>query len=174
MTLFSTSTSAAAPGGAPVPVARDEDLTHPDLRDLHGYWRQRARDRAMPDRSDIDPAEMVPWLPHLVLVDVLPPFADIRFRVIGTWVVDRTGRDDTGKTMGEIGLNDARERVLRPYLLTAETGRPHRREGSFMDRSQLLDHTWAERLLLPLSQDGVAGAMVLAAIYFLDEPSSAR
>ncbi len=170
---YSTLPDSTARSLPPARVHRALDLKHPELQGLYRYWSDRSDGRAMPDRTDIDPAELVPWLSHLILVDVVPPFSDIRFRVVGTWVADRTGRDDTGKTMGEIGLTDAREQILQPYLLAARTGLAYRREGTFLDRFHFREHIWAERLLLPLSYGGTAGAMVLSAIYFLGSPPEA-
>ena len=173
MTPYSTLPESRARSLPPQRVQRALDLKHPDLQGLYRYWSDCAYGRPMPDRIDIDPAGLVPWLPHLVLTDVIPPFSDIRFRVVGTWVADRTGRDDTGKTMGEIGLTDARDQILQPYLLAARTGFAYRREGTFLDRFHFREHIWAERLLLPLSYQGTAGAMVLSAIYFLGSPPDA-
>ncbi|MDF1791879.1 MAG: PAS domain-containing protein [Thalassobaculaceae bacterium] len=138
------------------------------LRGLHDYWSGKLDGRAYPDRADIDPAEMVPWLPHLLLVETNPAVNDVRFRLIGTWVAARTGRDDSGKTMSQIGINESRAALRDAYLEAARLGQPCRRIGPFHDRTGPQKHLLAERLLLPLSHGGDGVAMILAAIYFID------
>lgn len=148
------------------PIEDRDDLEHERLRGLYDYWRRKRRDRPVPDRADIDPVEMVPWLPHLLLVETMPEIPDVRFRLIGTWVAGRTGRDDTGKSLTEIGISDSRARVRDAYLEAARLGRACRRTGPFHDRSGIQKHLPAERLLLPLTRGGSEVSLVLAAIYF--------
>lgn len=56
-----------------------EGLEHPLLRQLHDYWERQRGDRAMPARADLDPADIKPVLPYLILIDV--ESAPLRFRV---------------------------------------------------------------------------------------------
>jgi hypothetical protein len=149
-------------------VVRREDITHPDLVGLYDYWRGKAGDRPVPDRADIDPIEMVAWLPHLLMTDVLPEQNDVRFRLIGTWVVDRVGGDDTGKTIADLGVTAGRAEIRETYLLAARTAQPYRRTGKFLNQSRVQDHLWAERLILPLTRGGDRVEMILAGIYFLE------
>lgn len=150
------------------PIRDPSEIQHADLRGLYDYWRAKAGDRVMPDRADIDPLEMVPWLPHLLLVEIDPGFDDVRFRLIGTWVADRVGRDDTGKTMRELGVTPSRGRIRDAYLDAARSAQACRRVGEFHDRSGAQQHLWAERLMLPMTRSGSQTAMILGAIYFLD------
>lgn len=150
------------------PIQDRTGVQHEALRGLFDYWRDKTKGRPVPDRADLDPMEMVPWLSHLLLVEICEGQADIRFRLIGTWVVDRIGRDDTGRTMSELGLTEGRSRIRDAYLEVARLGRPCRRVGEFHDRSGVRKHLWAERILLPLTHGGSEIAMILSAIYFLD------
>ena len=149
-------------------VGSETDIRHPDLRGLYAYWRSKHQDGRPPSRADIDPIDMRAWLSHLILTDIDAESADVRFRVIGTWMVDRIGRDDTGMSMREIGLNPSRQTILDSYLQVASTLRPHVSEGLFFDRYRIQRHIRTERILLPLSRDGETCDMVLAAIYFRD------
>lgn len=149
-------------------VSSETDLRHVSLRGLYGYWLDRARGRAMPDRADIDPLDMAPWLPNLLLADVIDDMTDIRFRVVGTWVVDLAGRDDTGKTFARLCVDQGWTQILDGYLTAARTGTPQRRCSRFYDRSGPRQHMHVERLLLPISR-GPQGSAVLAAIFPLDE-----
>jgi hypothetical protein len=37
------------------------------VRQLHDYWQSKRGGRDVPDRSDIDPAEIIPLLPNILL-----------------------------------------------------------------------------------------------------------
>lgn len=63
---------------------------------LHAYWRAKAGDRDMPSRAEIDPAELKPLLPHIVLLDVLG-VGDYRIRLMGEAIVRFVGGNFTGK-----------------------------------------------------------------------------
>jgi len=170
---MNTASNSHSPGsrsmGSQTAITNAAALTHPRLREIFDFWAERCGGRAMPLRQDIDPIDMRPWLPHLLLADILGDEHDLRFRVIGTWIANRVGRDDSGKTMREIGLNGPRQHILDSYLKVAESGLPHRSAGAFYDRSQVRDYLQAERLLLPVSRTGSGCDIVLSGIYFLDD-----
>jgi hypothetical protein len=145
------------------------DLQHPKLAALYEFWKERAGDRSAPARQNFDVAELKRWLPHLILVDVLEDLSDLRYRVIGTWVADCFGRDDTGKTMAEIGLSDRRREVRDEFLLSARTMLPYTVTRPFYDRAGVKEYLRAERVLLPLSSNGETCDKVLSGLYPLDD-----
>ena len=153
--------------GCSRPIDPSATFVSRELSDLYHFWLALAGERPLPARSDIDVLDLKPWISHVMLVDILSDPCDIRFRVIGTWIVERIGRDDTGKSMREIGLTPPRKRILDSYLDVARTMTPHTSQGHFYDRSQVHNHLNAERLLLPLSEDGVRCDKILSAIYFI-------
>jgi hypothetical protein len=67
------------------------------LHRLFEYWDRKRGPRAMPARRDIEPTDLVPLLPHLMMVDVEegPRF---RYRVFGTAVVEAFGSDPPANT----------------------------------------------------------------------------
>jgi len=136
---------------AQLPFADDRILLN-----LAAYWSARRGGRPLPQRSDIDPLDMPRrLLPHLALAEPAGRGdGSIRFRLVGTEVVQRTGRDATGKTSAEIMQGAYRAYIEGLYAtviakaqpLYAETTRQWPEEGSSRVR----------RLLLPVS-DGRAG-----------------
>lgn len=66
------------------------------------YWNSRRGGREMPTRADLDPADIKPLLPHVVLVDVLHDPLDFRFRLLGTEVDRITISNLQGKRFSEI------------------------------------------------------------------------
>jgi hypothetical protein len=64
-----------------VPLARVRSTA---IHGFDAYWRTKARGRRMPARADIDPAEIKPLLPDIVLLNVeWDPFR-CRVRLRGT------------------------------------------------------------------------------------------
>jgi PAS domain len=67
--------------------------------DLYAYWLAKRGLRAMPGRSDLNPADIPRLLPHLIISER----ADDQFRhkLLGTGVVRDLGYDATGYFVGE-------------------------------------------------------------------------
>lgn len=75
----------------------------PVLSAVWDFCAERRGSRAMPARGDIDPVEMPRFvLPYLVLFDVFDHGARFRWRLAGTEVVNRFGRDATGRFGEEV------------------------------------------------------------------------
>tara|TARA_E500000318_G_scaffold88705_3_gene86063 strand:- start:462 stop:977 length:516 start_codon:yes stop_codon:yes gene_type:complete len=144
------------------------DLITPELRALYRLWLEKSGNRPVPARSDFDVPELVPWLPHIMLSDYLDDGNDARFRVIGTWIVDQYGKDNSGKTASEIDLYGRTQLILSEYKRTAEAMAPHQICGPFFKHSGAEGLREAERLLLPLSKDGKTCDKFLTAVYFIN------
>ena len=70
-----------------------DDVKSPRIRALHDYWRSKCNDVVPPPRSAIEPAEIRPLLPYLLLTELTAaPFA-IVYRLVGTAVVRWHGED---------------------------------------------------------------------------------
>src|SRR3954471_8865936 len=82
-------------------VERRVAASHESVRAVYEYWRGKAAGRAMPYRADIDPAELKPVLPALMLVDVVPDPRRFVYRLVGTHEVAGRGRDPTGLSVAE-------------------------------------------------------------------------
>lgn len=134
------------------------------LLNLAAYWSaQRGGDR-LPPRRAIDPLDMPRrLLPHLALAEPAGEGSAIRFRLLGTELVQRAGRDDTGKTSAEILQGAYRDHIESLYATVIAEGRPLYAEST---------RVWAEegagrvrRLLLPVTADDLTGriAFVLSA-----------
>jgi hypothetical protein len=91
------------PVSTPVPDLEFLDqVDEPLLAELVAYWDAKRAGRMAPRRSDIDPAELKPHLTGLLMLDVLDGGADFRYRLIGTAIVQGSGRDSTGRRMSEL------------------------------------------------------------------------
>src|SRR4029077_18610668 len=65
-------------------LCRSSTAKHAALREAKRYWDEKRGVRSMAARNDIRPADLKPWLPQILLVDVLPDAGDFRYRLIGT------------------------------------------------------------------------------------------
>jgi len=75
----------------------------PILGALYRYWSRCRGRRRVPDRRDIDPLQLgAKLLPHVGLMDIVDGGARVRYRLLGTAIVERFGADPTGKLMDEV------------------------------------------------------------------------
>jgi hypothetical protein len=74
-------------------------ITSPAVRALFAYWDRIRAERIAPSWSDIEPGEISSLLPYLVVAEILHRPFDIRYRLVGTAVVEAFGYDFMGKTL---------------------------------------------------------------------------
>ena len=122
------------------------------IRQLHDYWRSKCRNDRPPPRNAIEPGDIRPLLPHLILAELTPEPFRILYRLVGTAIAKAHKEDFTGRDHAEVeslrgaGIEDA-------YRNTLKSGQPmFGRTGLYAG-----DHSWIgfEYAILPLSDDGV-------------------
>ena len=138
------------------------DLASSDERSfsfLIEYWQSKHRDGRLPGRTAIDPAELKPVLPQLLLIDVEHEPLDFRYRLAGTLTYDIFGFDLTGKRVRDIPPADWGETVWRSLAELVETRRP---QYARLDFTTEEGNVRSYRVLrLPLAEDGVTVDCVL-------------
>ncbi len=73
------------------------------VRMLHAVWERARGARAMPARADIDPAEIgAELLPYVMIADFESDPFRVRFRLVGTRLVQSASRDFTGRCLDEM------------------------------------------------------------------------
>lgn len=124
---------------------------HPQVRKILTYWQDKCRGRLMPSRADIDPVELVGFLPNITLVDVVEDSRRFVYRLVGTAEVQLRGNDPTGKSVAEAYFAAVPADALNRYETVCETCAPFYEEDDF----QAVDRFVSEaNLFLPLSDDG--------------------
>ncbi|WP_374630444.1 PAS domain-containing protein [Ferrovibrio sp.] len=125
----------------------------PLLMEAALYWSAKRGKRAMPRRSDISPVDMPrQLLPHLIVGELLHDPFQVRFRLVGTEMVARYGRDYTGLTIDEFMTGDYAAYIKSLFLKTYETAAPVYSESQFKWNDGGTSRT--RRLMLPLTLDG--------------------
>lgn len=145
----------------------------PILTALYSYWLRKRGRRAIPDRRDIDPLEMgAALLPHLAMLDLENEGRRARYRLVGTALVERYGRDPTGLYLEEVisgGYLDFVQSLCRDVHVHRC---PVYAESRF--RWDLDGHMHARRLYLPLSNGGDDVAIALLGQVFHAPKTAAR
>jgi hypothetical protein len=123
---------------------------HPDILKILAYWQGKCRGRTMPSRADIDPAELVGFLPYLMIVDAVDDDRRFVYRLVGTGEVQVRGNDPTGKSVTEGYFAARAEAALQNYETVCRTRAPYYE----VDHFQVVDRYVGEaNLFLPLSDD---------------------
>lgn len=137
------------------------------LRELKAYWEAKRGSRRMPERADIDVAELKAHMPSLFLVDVLEGGRDFRFRLLGTNLTSRFGRDSTGKTFSttyDRADAEATAWLLMVYRSVVERRLPVLSSAPLHQVGR--DYLRGTAIHLPLSRDGDAVDMILGETHF--------
>lgn len=117
------------------------------------YWASIRSSRPMPARSDVSPLDMPrALLPHLVLAELRENPFQVRFRLVGTEMVSRFGRDFTGLAIGDFMRGDYADYISGLFRKVWETSAPVYSESLFKWNDGGFRRT--RRLMLPLSLDG--------------------
>ncbi len=86
-------------------------LTSRKVEQFHQYWRGKCANGVLPSRVAIDPTEIPRFLRHLVLAEIEPEPMRIRYRLVGTGVVEVDGFDYTNRYLDECNF------AVEPLLL---------------------------------------------------------
>jgi hypothetical protein len=144
-----------------------------DIQTVYAYWKAKAGKRRMPARADIDPVDLVPYLPSIMLVDVHAAntadssLAHYVYRLVGTREVEMRGSDPTGKPVATHCYGGMRDLALQNYDSVVRSRAPvldcNDDDVQIHDRYEDL-----HCVFLPLSSDGENVDMVL--VYSVQRP----
>lgn len=159
-----------------VQIRSHDDLTavkaHAKLHRFYTYWQSIHPAEGMPGRQHVDPLKIPNLLPGIWLVDVTKPL-QLRYRLIGTRVVEAMGADMTGLWLDEAHPDVARDpKYLSRAQDVVNTGIPSWRRGSpYLWRHEVYGDI--ENLMVPLARDSrsVDMLMVLTVFYRPDGTS---
>lgn len=138
----------------------------PDIQAIFRHWRKMGPAGQLPGRQHLVPTDILKLLPGVWLLDVQREPFRLRYRLVGTRVVNGIGRDVTG-----LWLDDAHPDMaaaptyLDRYRRVVATRVPSWRRG----RPRLsirLDFDIIENVVLPLASDGEQVDMLLALTVF--------
>jgi len=127
--------------------------------DLYDYWLSRRGLRVMPARRDLNPGDIPPLLPYLMIVEKARD--QYRYRLVGSALVRAFGHDPTGSFAGSYFVESAGEvRAMFERVFTA--ARPLFSTGEFCVKPGV-NHSMS-MLELPLSDDGMTANMAVISL----------
>lgn len=80
-------------------------MRHKNSLELFDYWRAKRGNRAAPNRTDIEPADIRKLLPHVFICD-LTDGNELKFRLAGTGLCALHGRELKGQDLPSLWLAD--------------------------------------------------------------------
>lgn len=146
---------------SPTVIDHEGQIADAPLRQVFAYWQEKgARRGALPARADIDPVDLAGVLPAVSLIevrqDVMGRPGRLRYRVMGGFHVEITGRDATGEMLDlGAGENDAAARAIA-------TGRPIYAARTFFPANGTV--LTFGTLMCPLATDGRKVDMLICAV----------
>lgn len=134
-----------------VEMRLDDPELGDDLRAALDYWHKKRGQRLAPCRADIDPVEIAPLLPRVMLVDVSAEPLDFRFRLAGTGIFKIHGAELTNKRALELEPPAYAALIHRLYCDTLARRAPLAHRLLIEVESKRSAYM---RISLPLSEDG--------------------
>jgi hypothetical protein len=154
-----------------VELRLDDPELDSDLKFALDYWREKRGGRLAPARGDIDPADIAPLLPRVMLVDVSSDPIDFRFRLAGTGLFKIHGAELTNKRALDLEPPAYGALIHRLYCDALARRAPvaHRlliecatRRSAYM------------RIILPLSEDNQAITRLMTVESYADAAQDLR
>jgi hypothetical protein len=134
---------------------------HAKVARLYAYWLSIHPAGGLPGRRHFDPLAVHELLPNIWLLDVQREPFRLRYRLAGTMITDRLGREVTGLWLDEAHPHLASDPdYFRRYRSVAFDATPSWRRGkpNFRQDEHVAE---IENLMLPLACDGVTVDMLL-------------
>jgi hypothetical protein len=152
---------AAQPEAYPVCLVEEtKGIESPAIRSMFDYWQSRCGNGRIPARSEIDPADILPLLPNILMVEFETCPFRVRFRLVGTKVVEVTGFEFTGRYLDEIAAEEDAAPFAECYEVACRRQLPVARRITWrFDRKTTGDYDFA---VFPLESDGSFASQAIA------------
>jgi hypothetical protein len=149
------------------------DFDHPALAAAMSLWREKAKGRTMPARSDMTARLMKAFMPHMSLLEKVGAgkAARYRIRLHGTALASYAG-DKTGKFLDEIVPPELIGSYTSVYDTVLELLEPVRLVRDYQVPE--LDYLAGESLIAPLSAPGKSTPLILSITYVAPRSRAAR
>ncbi|HLT76041.1 MAG TPA: PAS domain-containing protein [Ferrovibrio sp.] len=161
--------SSSSPPAPPAASARERGFTAAQIRskslsNLLGYWSAKRQHLGrLPARADLQPEEMLPFLPFVALITVQESSPRFQFRLVGTGIVSALGQEATSRAVDQSLLGANVEEVERFFSIPVQSRMPAYASGEYMVAPSNRGLGF-ETLLVPLSGDGARVDMLLGGL----------
>lgn len=131
------------------------EILSPTVRAGFEHWASLLNGRPFPRRREIDPAAIARQLLHVTLIDVRPADMSFTARLAGEYVRKRQGIGAGTRIADQVGVDQARDRVLTRLNMCVEQRRPIRGLYLYRPLDKPRSRLWVEAVACPLSDDGI-------------------
>jgi len=139
------------------------NITSRRLKRLLSDWEGRRRGREFPSRADFDPLDLIYIMGNLSLLDVSYNPLRFHYRIHGSNLSQRMGKDMTNKSVDEISAPKHAQQVRKQLTGVIENRAPASYSGESEYQAVYVPRD-VELLLLPLAADGTAIDMIMYAV----------
>lgn len=152
-----------------------EIVSASDVLEFHAYWLRIRGDRPIPSRVDFDPADIVHFLPGVLLLNVLDDPLDFEYRIVGenvrSWLGNGKGRRVRHAALAD--LSGVQGSAYDSYRWVFHNGRPQFFEGLTKIGPCSDRRTLVSRVHCPLSS-GAQVTHIVSYIAFRNRPATKR
>lgn len=141
------------------------NLSSEKNRQAYAYYLSKRAGRAMPSRNDLDPVEMVGFLPHTILLEVSHEPLDFRYRLVGTFFYDYWAAEYTGRLMSDIPHQRSPSKIWENLERTVREKRPFSSDIPYVGPKN--DVLKAEDVIMPLSSDDRTVNMIFVCVDYI-------
>lgn len=134
-------------------TASFQALNQPDIAFLLRYWLDRREGDRPPLRHSMDPGDFRQLLSRIAVMEAVPEEGGrlrFRYRLTGSEIVARIGRDPTGQHFDEIYEGEDLVETQRLYTHLRETGKAFASHASYAVGRTEENLLLYDRLILPL------------------------
>jgi hypothetical protein len=133
---------------------------------LLALWQSRIIDGGLPSRKSFSASELIQFGGRIALIEVQQDPERFRFRLIGTYITEKLGRDSTGMYLDELYDRDKYDLAVEGYRHCVRHRTPAAAKGSMVHAGK--DFVTFEAIDLPLASDGVNVDLIIKGTDFLD------
>jgi len=128
------------------------------------YWHSLRRGGGLPAYRQFDPVDVPDILPHLMVLDVLGPPLDFRYRLIGGEVRARQRRKLVGRLVSELPPESPGQALFEARRRVVESGVPDHAAVEVVGPDKL--PRLQSCLHLPFASDGARVDVLIAVVAF--------
>jgi hypothetical protein len=148
------------------PNPAQQSPVHSKLLALEQYWKDNCPADGLPGRSHFNAERMIPWLPHICIVDAIRAPLRFRFRLMGSGCIRYAGADHTGKWIDECVSEPDRNEVLTPFIECIDGLGPVYKSG--IRNMTGSAKSSVDRLFLPCTNDGMSTNLIVMGVYAME------
>lgn len=146
------------------------------IRQFDAYWRGKITTGTVPRRADIDPTELKPLLPWMIIVEIEADPFRVLYRLAGTKVVEMSQYELTGRYLDELEEEEESAEFTRQGIAAYHQAWTEQRPvyGTYRWPTPSGSAYQVEFAIFPVSEVGTAGQCVALEDWGIDPIVAAR